>query len=354
MALLHISSPHATGNNHTQKVMIDLLLALLPGIAISTWFYGWGTLLNIVLAVGLSLSIESLVAVIRKRPLRFYINDGSGIVTAVLLALTVPPFTAWWALVIGMIFAIGIAKHLYGGLGYNPFNPAMVGYVVLLISFPLQMTFWPAPLPMLNVESLSLLDSLNVIFELGNYPNYLPDAYSGATALDIVKQNQGLTISQLYAEQPLLAQGQWAALGTEWVNIGYLSGGLYLLYRRTYTWHAPVGMLAVLAFCALFGFDDGSSASKGSVLFHWLSGATMLGAFFIITDPVSGATSNLGRLIFGALAGLMTYVIRVWGNYPDGVAFAVLLMNFAAPFIDYYTQPRSYGHNKRKNSQLTK
>ena len=354
MALLQISSPHAIGQNRTQKVMIDLLLALLPGIIISTWFYGWGTLLNIVLAVVLSLIIESLVAVIRQRPLRFYISDGSGIVTAVLLALTVPPFTAWWALLIGMIFALGIAKHLYGGLGYNPFNPAMVGYVVLLISFPLQMTFWPSPQPLLEVGSLNLLESIKLVFELSSYPNYLPDAYSSATALDVVKQNQGFTMSQLYTQQPLFAEGQWAALGTEWVNIGFLAGGLYLLYRRTFTWHGPLGMLAVLGFCALLGYDGGSSASNGSMLFHWLSGATMLGAFFIVTDPVSGATSNLGRFIFGAMVGLITYVIRVWGNYPDGVAFGVLLMNFAAPFIDYYTQPRSYGHDKRKQSKLTK
>lgn len=353
MTLLNLSSPHTTSGNRTFDVMRDLLLALLPGIVLMTGYYGWGTLINIVLAVIMGALMEIAVALLRKRPIMLYLSDGSLIVTAVLLALTVPPYSPWWALLIGMIFAIIIAKHLYGGLGYNPFNPAMVGYVVLLISFPLQMTFWPLPQALLTGEPLSWLDALQLTFDISHFSHYLPDGYSGATALDIVKQNNSLTLEQLYREQPLLAPGHWTALGSEGVSLAYLIGGGFLLYRKVVTWHAPLAMLLTLSVCALLGYDSGSSASKGSVGFHLLSGATMLGAFFIITDPVSGATSNLGRCIFGAGVGLITYLIRAFGNYPDGVAFAVLFMNLAAPFIDYYTRPRSYGQPKPKLRKLT-
>ncbi|GGE44234.1 electron transport complex subunit D [Halopseudomonas oceani] len=348
MALVRMTSPHAKGNNHTQTIMLWVLGATLPGIAVLTWFYGFGTLINIVYASVVALLVESLILAIRKRPIGFYLRDGSALVTAWLLALALPPYAPWWLTLIAVSFAIVFGKQLYGGLGQNPFNPAMLGYVVVLISFPVEMTSWPAwrgiEAVMPDVHAtLGLLDGLSRIF--------LPvsseiDGWTLATALDAVKTNNSLTMTELQAANP--AFGQFAGYGWEWVNVAYLLGGLVLLYKRIYSWHAPVGMLAALVVMSLLFWNGSGSDSNGSPLFHLFSGAAMLGAFFIITDPVSGATSKQGRLIFGAGVGIMVYVIRAWGGYPDAVAFAVLLMNLAAPTIDYYSTPRTYGHRKAK------
>jgi electron transport complex protein RnfD len=242
--------------------------------------------------------------------------------------------------VLGTSFAIIIAKHLYGGLGFNPFNPAMVGYVLLLISFPQAMTQWALPGPLLADQTLLTVgESLSAVFLAAPI-----DSYTGATPLDLFKYQDGLLVEQIYTQQPLFSKAYWAGVGWEWVNIAFLCGGLLLIYKRIISWHAPISMLLTLTLLACIFYDGGSSESGGSPLLHLLSGGTMLGAFFIVTDPVTGTTSDRGKLIFGASVGIIIYTIRIWGNYPDAVAFAVLLMNFAAPFIDYYTTPRTYGH----------
>lgn len=346
-----ISSPHAHQAFSTSRLMLEVILATVPGVIALSYFFGWGTIINILLASVFALGFEALVMVLRKRPVGFYLKDYSALVTALLLALAIPPYCPWWVTLIGVFFAVVVAKHAFGGLGYNPFNPAMVGYVVLLISFPVQMTIWTLPSTLLDSASLpGLIESLQIVFV--GAP--LVDGITSATALDLFKQKGALMVDQLYAQTPMFNQGMVAAVGYEWVNIAFLLGGLFLLVRKTYTWHAPVGMLATLLVLPLFFYDGGSSASKGSSLFHLFSGATMLGAFFIITDPVSGCTSNIGRLIFGVGVGFIVYIIRVSGNYPDAVAFGVLLMNFAAPLIDYYTQPRTYGHTKRSHARVKK
>ena len=215
----------------------------------------------------------------------------------------------------------------------------MVGYVVLLISFPIQMTSWVAPYTL--AEAPGLVDALRACFLPATF-----DATTMATPLDVLRQNDSLLVEDVWAQNPQF--GRWAGVGWEWVNIAFLAGGAWLLYRGIFTWHAPMAMLVALALMAALFYDGGSSASGGSPLFHLLSGATMFGAFFIVTDPVSSAVSVRGRLVFGAMIGVLVYIIRVRGNYPDAVAFAVLIMNFAAPFIDYYTQPRTYGHSKQE------
>lgn len=351
MAFIRITSPHARSQNTTSGVMLQVLLATLPGLAALTVFFGWGSIANILLACVAGLGFEAAVLKLRNRPLAFYLRDYSALVTAVLLGLALPPYCPWWLVVTGIFFAIVVAKQLYGGLGYNPFNPAMVGYVVLLISFPLEMSQWAAPAGAFGEGNsvVGLLEGLNKIW-LG-----APlDGYTAATPLEILRQNDGQTLADLYQDQAVFAQGRWAGNGWEWVNLGFLLGGAYLIYRKVFTWHAPVAMLTTIGILAALFFDGGSSESAGSPLLHWFSGATMLGAFFILTDPVSSATSNRGRLVFGAGAGLLIFVIRSWGNYPDAVAFAVLLMNFAAPFIDYYTLPRTYGHAKANRATTKK
>ncbi|MGQ9425951.1 electron transport complex subunit RsxD [Gilvimarinus sp. F26214L] len=340
-----ITSPHAHSQNSTARIMQWVLLATVPGLAALTHFFGPGTLYNLVLAGVTALLCEAAMLKLRGRPIGFYLRDCSALVTAALLALALPPYCPWWIVVVGTATAIVLAKHLYGGLGYNPFNPAMVGYVVLLISFPVEMTTWAAPRSVL-AEGENLMGPISALARI--FLETPVDAYSGATPLDLFKHQEGLTVQGIYEAEPVFARAEWAGAGWEWVNLGFLAGGLFLLYKKVFTWHTPVSMLATLGLMAAVFYDGGSSASGGSPLFHWLSGGTMLGAFFIATDPVTSATSRRGKLIFGACIGVLIYVIRSWGSYPDAVAFAVLLMNFAAPFIDYYTVPRSYGHARSR------
>ncbi len=338
MALLPITSPHALKPGRTGSVMLQVILAALPGLAALCYYFGWGPLINVVLGIVLALAFEAAVMKLRKRPAAFYLNDYSAVLTALLLGLALPPFAPWWITFIGILVAIVIAKHLYGGLGNNPFNPAMVGYALLLISFPVEMTRWAPPAMLVDAGNLGLVQTLEVIFELAE----LPDAYTMATPLDTFKHKGALTAEELWRQSALLTEGLQA-----WYVISgaYLLGGLYLLIRKIYTWHIPVSMLFTLFMVS--GFFYGSDPSNHAPpLFHLCVGATMLGAFFIATDPVSAATSNKGKLIFGAGIGLLIYIIRGWGNYPDAIAFAVLLMNLSAPFLDYYTRPRTYGHKK--------
>ncbi len=348
MAQQTLSSPHLRGALTTARVMQLVLLATVPGIIALTWHFGIGTLLNLAWACSFAVALEAAMLRLRKRPIGFYLSDCSALVTAVLLAVALPPAAPWWLIAVGMLAAIVFAKHLYGGMGYNPFNPAMVGYVVLLISFPVQMTAWVPPR-----ESGALLGAMEAIQRsLALAPQAQIDAVTMATPLDLLRQNSALLIEDLWQQNPQF--GQWGGAGWEWVNLAFLAGGLFLLQRRIFTWHAPVAMLAALGLMAALFYDGGSSASGGSPLFHWLSGATMLGAFFIVTDPVTSAVSTRGKLIYGAAIGVLVYLIRHWGNYPDAVAFAVLLLNFAAPFIDYYTQPRVYGHGATRPAEREK
>lgn len=340
------SSPHLPGSSQVARVMRDVMLALIPGALCALWFFGWGVLINMALAAATCVAAEGAVLALRGRPVAATLADNSALLTGLLLALCLPPLAPWWLPVLGGLFAIVIAKQLYGGLGYNPFNPAMIGFVVLLISFPREMSLWNPPAG-LEGARLGFSESLAWSF-LGVLPQGLDvDALTHATPLDHVKIALGLgrTLTEIHTD-PLF--GGLAGRGWEWVNLGYLLGGLYLIYRRVIGWQIPVGMLGALCLIALM-FHAGDTDTSPSPLFHLLSGATMLGAFFIATDPVSASTTPRGRLIFGAGIGVLVYVIRSWGGYPDGVAFAVLLMNMAAPTIDHYTKPRVFGQNVNKD-----
>ncbi len=339
MALITITSPHVHKPVDTGSIMRQVLYAALPGLLIMTYVFGYGTLINCTLAIAIALACEALMLSLRHKPLGFYLRDYSAVVTAVLLALAIPPTAPWWLTLIGTSFAIVVAKHLYGGLGMNPFNPAMIGYVLLLISFPKEMTTWLAPAGITDTATIpSIADSLRFTFLSTNV-----DSFSGATPLDTFKTYAGQP--EILSTHPIL-QGVLANQGWEWVNLGFLLGGLYLLWRRIITWHIPVGVLAGIFFLSGFFNTAIDSDNYGSILFHFLGGGTMLGAFFIATDPVSAATSNKGKIIYGLCIGVLTYIIRTWGGYPDAIAFSVLLMNLAAPTLDYYTQPRTYGHRK--------
>lgn len=340
MPLSRLSSPFLSGTNRVTLHMLQLLLALVPAVIGIVYFFGPSVLITMSLAIIVALLAEALMLKLRNRPLKPFLTDGSAIVTAVLLAIALPPLTPWWLGTIGILFAIIFVKHLYGGLGYNPFNPAMVAYVVLLISFPLEMTRW-LPVNTLSEQPLDLASAFQVIFTGKIGGGIGIDSLSGATPLDVMKTQIGLLQNPSnIVQQPLF--GMFGGKGWEWINLLFLLGGLYLIYRRVISWHIPVGMIASLAVISSITWLIAPEIT-GSPLLHLLSGGTMLGAFFIATDPVTASTTLKGRIVFGIGVGLLTYIIRVWGGYPDGVAFAVLLMNMLVPLIDYYTQPKVYG-----------
>ena len=324
------SSPHLHAGNRSQQLMLLVIAATLPGLAAQVYWFGYGTLFNVVWAILVGLVLEAGVLKLRQRPVGFFLKDGSVIVTSLLLALALPPLAPWWLVTVATVFAVLFAKHLYGGLGNNPFNPAMAGYAICLIAFPASMTMWTSPDNYFDFAGQWLW----FWTEQGNV-----DAITQATPLDAMKHLQGSTIDEMLSANPAVVNYADAML---WVNLAYLAGGLTLLALRVFTWHAPVAMLASLGVCALL-FGTGEPDLYASLSDHLFLGATMLAAFFIITDPVTSATSRQGKLIFGAGIGALVYVIRTWGAYPDAFAFAVLLMNLCAPLIDQYTKPKAYG-----------
>lgn len=323
-----------------------VIYALLPTMALHVVFFGPGLIVQSVLAIATALAAEALALRLRGRPLRLYLTDGTAVVTALLLALCLPPLAPWWLVVSGTAFAILLAKHAFGGLGMNIFNPAMVGYAVLLVSFPAQLLTWlPPDVAGLRSVELSFSQTLTTILT-GQLPDALRwDAVTSPTPLDALRTSlaMGMTMQEARAS-PIF--GTFGGRGWEWINLATLAGGIALLLLRVIRWHIPVAMLASLAACAsvMYALDPGTYAGP---MFHLTSGASLLGAFFIATDPVSAATSDRGRFIYASGIGVLTYVIRTWGGYPDGVAFAVLLMNLAVPLIDRYTIPRIYGHPRR-------
>ncbi|MGD8908371.1 MAG: electron transport complex subunit RsxD [Chromatiales bacterium] len=337
------TSPHTGRPNRVDKVMLQVVLALIPGTLALIFYFGWGVLINIVLALASALAFEALVMKLRKRPVLPPLFDLSASVTALLFAIAVPPLLPWWLVVLGMAFAIIMVKQMYGGLGYNPFNPAMAAYVLLLISYPVHMTSWLPP-SLLADRSLDLLQILSIKFA-GLMPEGLTlDAITMATPLDEMRTK--LDMNQMISEirqSPLW--GDFGGRGWEWVGNWFLLGGIWMVYKRTITWQIPLAFLSgLVGMAALFWLFD--PESHPFPLFHLFSGGAILGAFFIATDPVTACTTRAGQLIFGAAIGVLVFIIRTWGGYPDAVAFAVLLMNMAAPTIDYYTRPRVYGHGE--------
>ena len=335
-------APFILDRSSVTQVMAWVLVALLPGVATYVWLFGPGILVTLALATVTALAAEAAMLKARGYPAKPFLADLSAIVTAWLLALSLPSLAPWWLIVTGTLFAIVVAKHLYGGLGQNIFNPAMVGYAVLIVSFPVQMTQWAGPLE-LTATPLSLTQSASVIFG-GDFPKATLDAVTMATPLDALRTGllQQLTVDEVMTRSIF---GHYGGVGFEWLAAAFLLGGLLLWALRIISWQVPLAFLAGIWLAAgfLHFFDAGRF---GAPWFHLFAPSVMLGAFFIATDPVTGATTPRGKLIFGLAAGLLTIIIRTWGGFPDGVAFAILLMNLSVPLIDAWTQPRIYGGAK--------
>lgn len=332
-------SPYLVKPVSVTRIMLKVLLALVPGIAIYTWLFGPGILVQLTLATTTALLAEAAFLKLRQRPIVPALSDLSAVVTAWLIALSFPPLGPWWLIVLGTAFAIIVAKHLYGGLGQNPFNPAMVAYALCIVSFPSIMSQWPHPL---SAGGLPPLEQITAIF----FPERI-DAWAGATPLDHLKTtlrlatgNDTLTVQNILKDHTIYGVG--GGNGWEWVTLAWLVGGLWLIQQKVITWHIPTALIAGIGSIALafWLFDPAHYANP---VFHILGGATLLGAFFIATDPVSGATTPRGKLIFAAAIGLLAYLIRVFGAFPDGIAFAVLILNMCVPLIDMYTQPPIFG-----------
>lgn len=323
------SSPHIHCGNSVQAMMFKVLLAMLPGIMIHSFYYGCGLLIQIILTTGTALICEAVMLRLYGAPIKNNLMNGSAIVTAVLLAITISPLSPWWLAIVASAFAIIVIKQLYGGLGCNLFNPAMAGYVFVLLSFPAQFTNWPT---IGNVPDFA--NTLAIIFKGNN----TIDGISGATPLNHMKLqvDQMVMISEIRQHQMFGSLGE---SGRELVNIGFLIGGLILVFLRVIDWKIPAMLLGMLFISSTVGYISNSDGHP-SPLFYIFGGSSILCAFFIATDPTSGTDTPKGRLLFAAGCGLLIYLLRTHASMPDSTAFAVLLMNCLAPTIDHYNKPK--------------
>lgn len=340
-------APFLSPQVSVSSLMLQVLAALLPAALAHVWFFGPGFLFNLLVASLFAAVGEALMLSMRSRRPETGLKDYSALVTAALLAFALPSLTPWWVTATGALFAVVVAKHLYGGLGFNIFNPAMAGYVVILVAFPMHLNLWVAPaMGDLDYPTLTILQTLTFTLT-GSLPDALTfDAVSRATPLDVMKSglNNNFTTTEIRA---IPIMGDFGGRGWEWIGNFLAIGGFWLLIRKIIRWQIPVGVGVGLLLPAtiMYMIEPGSNASPG---FHLFAGATILCAFFIATDPVSAATSPRGRLLYGLGVGFVIYCIRKWGSYADGVAFAILIMNMAVPAIDYFTRPHIVGHEEDK------
>jgi len=347
MEFVRRDAPFIAPKANVASIMRQVLYALVPATIVHVWFFGAGLILNMLIAVVFCIGGEAAMMQARSKSIVVALGDFSAVVTAIILAFALPPLTPWWVTATAALFGIVVAKHLYGGLGFNIFNPAMAGYVVVLVAFPVHLNFWIAPrIGDLDYHYVTILETVRYTMT-GTLPEYLSiDAISRASPLDTVKS--GLSTMHTFAEihaNPMM--GNFGGRGWEWISNLIALGGIWLLLKKIIRWHIPLGVFAglIVPSTLMYVIEAGNHASPGFYLF---SGGTMLCAFFVATDPVSAATSPRGRFVYGACIGLLIYAIRRWGSYADGVAFAVLLMNIAVPAIDNLTRPRIVGHIKRE------
>jgi electron transport complex protein RnfD len=340
------SAPFTHAPNSVSNIMATVLLALVPATLFDLWLFGWPAVVLFLLTIASCLVAEAACLTLAGKPVQQGLSDGSAALTGWLLAMSLPPWAPWWVAVLGAVFAIPLAKHAFGGLGQNVFNPAMVARVALLVSFPVQMTLFVAPHPLSAAGSPSLADALHITFGAGTL-----DSMSAASALGYVKTelSRHVSVAESIKHIPdikdLIFGAKPGSMG-ETSALFVLAGGLFLLGKRIISWHIPVTVMATLVVLGtVFNAVDPDRFAPG--IFHLLSGATFLGAFFIATDYVTSPVSKQGQLVYGIGIGLMTWVIRTFAGYPEGMAFAVLLMNAMTPIIDHHFRPRAFGRTRK-------
>jgi len=324
--LLNVSfSPHTHGKETTRKLMLGVVIALLPALFTSIFYFGYGAIIVTTTSIVSCLLFEYLIQrFIFRKPIS--ITDGSALVTGLLLAFNLPSNIPVWIIVIGSFVSIAVAKMTFGGLGNNPFNPALVGRVFMLISFPVQMTSWPVP---------------------AGFGTGYADAITGATPLAIVKEGlkNGESISQLVTQIPTPAQMFLGNIGGslgEVAAVALLIGFAYLLIKKIITWHIPVSVIGSLAiFTTILWLIN--PEKNADPMFHILAGGVLLGAIFMATDYVTSPMNPKTMIIYGCGIGVLTVIIRVWGVYPEGVSFAILIMNAFVPLLNAYIKPKRFG-----------
>ncbi len=324
--ILNVSpSPHQQSIETTRRLMFGVVIALAPALAASVYFFGLGAIIVTLTSVLSCVAVEYLIQkfILKKEP---SISDGSAVVTGLLLAFNVPSNLPVYIIVIGAVISIGVAKMTFGGLGSNPFNPALVGRVFLLVSFPVKMTSWPVP--------------------TGFKTGYL-DAVTGATPLGIMSEGikNGETVSALMEKIPSHMQLFYGYMGGSMGEIAaaaLIIGGIYLIWKKIITWHIPVSILVTVAlFTGILWLADPTKFADP--LFHLLTGGIMLGAIFMATDYVTSPMTHKGMIIYGVGIGVITVLIRTWGAYPEGVSFAILIMNAFVPLLNMYIKPKRFG-----------
>lgn len=346
MKSLLISSPHTHAGNSIQRTMLWVIIALLPATLFGLYQFGWPAINLLLVTLVAALLAEAVSLWIAGKPIKKSLLDGSALLTGLLLALTLPPWAPWWVGLIGALIAIIIGKHVFGGLGQNLFNPAMVARVALLISFPLELTTYLLPKPLGSESAPDFQQGLDITFGAG----VDIDTISSASILGHLRTEtgRGQEVDTILTESFSYWDALWGAIPGSMGETSatlILLGGLLLLALRIINWAIPVAMLATVALLAtLFNLID--PGQYPNALYHLLSGSLMLGAFFIATDLVTSPVTFKGQLLFGAGCGVLVFVIRSWSGYPEGVAFAVLLMNALTPLIDHYLRPRIFGRDQ--------
>ncbi|WP_068114877.1 RnfABCDGE type electron transport complex subunit D [Tropicimonas marinistellae] len=342
-----VSGPHAHSKFSVAQTMVSVMVCLSPATALGFYQFGWPAILLFAVTVASALIAEAICLLLARRPVSIYLFDGSAILTGWLLAMTLPPWAPWWVGTVGAFIAIGLGKHVYGGLGQNMFNPAMVARAMLLVALPVQMTTWVLPPPFGEPGAPEFWEALTITF--GGSGDI--DAVSGATTLGFVAAglDGGRHLTDIMAETfPLrsLAFGHVPGSLGETSALLLFLGGCLLIAMRVIRWQTPFALLLSAGglSAALHLLDP---MSYPSPLWHLASGGLMLCAFFIATDYVTSPVSGLGQLIYGAGTGLLIVIIRTWGAFPEGAAFAVLLMNACTPVIDTYTRPRIFGRDRK-------
>lgn len=348
-ALNTSSAPHIPTRISVQAVMLWVIVALIPATFAHLYFFGLGILIQLLVAICSAYLFEWWCLTWRKQSIKPFITDLSALVTAWLFVLCISPIAPWYVAVVGMFFAIVVAKHLFGGLGHNIFNPAMVGFAVILIAFPQSMSLWLPPGGLLetaaSIQTINTAELIDLIFTGHGHTQI--DAVTAATPLSAIQTGlqQGYSLSEVI-EQEIF--GEFGGLGWEWIANWLFLGGLFLMYKCIITWHVPAAVLLTTIAAStpfyLFNADMFMSPQQ-----HIFSGGTMLAAFFIATDPTSGCSSFRGKITFGAGVAILTVLIRNFGSFPDGIAFAILLMNMSAPLIDRLTIPDPYGKKSKQH-----
>jgi len=344
---LPVASPHAHGGNSVTRTMFRVQAALAPATLFAFWLYGWPAFFLFVSTIASCIGWEALCLRLAGRTrIRATLMDGSAALTGWLLALTLPPWAPWWLALVGGFVAIVIGKQVFGGVGQNVFNPAMVARVALLVSFPIPMTTWVMPVSIMHGSSPDLLEGFRIFLGL----NPIPDAMTSATLLGHAKTELSRGVDLMTALSPGDHLVSWTGMRPgslgESSALLIFGGGLFLLITRVISWHIPLAMIAGLALPAAIGHGLDPARFLAPEV-HVLSGAAMLGAFFIATDYVTSPNTKWGQVVFGLGIGFLAWIIRTYGGYPEGVGFAVLLMNALTPIIDRYIKPRILGRDRR-------